>query len=1092
MMERHKTVYLLDEKERKIKNQIAEDFLRGGNGVTSLKTQSRLKKSQNNDSFINVFNTSIDTLLTGHSDNNEDFHRRFSEYNLKTSVGSTDGHEDVEHDQFSDLWAPNIRIALFSNDVLPKSYTLNDGALKLKRDKFKINKSTWTDAVYTIRHKHYITAMLYRPSLYVSRTLRFVDMCRKVLLYLFIDTLIYGVFFPSDATCTAFTKKAACTATPSKVSKQMIVSIMKLPTICNDQEKNQSEINLTMFTTLFILNHSQIISGSNLCTWNNESGCSINPPPKSTTFVLLISSIIVIFVIVFDYFIGYIQMEYAAKRPRLESWGLSSDSWLGSVQHKRERDKSLISNSAVSHTSDGGDREVPLESKRSPHRKSHTRDFSNVEGDFISNEIFNDFLSPAEECVRLITRVQDFLAFDGSASSNHIRSLSRDSGSLSSEHLAAMKAIGSQLMVNFDGTMKPITMRQRLFYSNRQNLIEKKILVARAKAIKICKTIDEMEVLDDNLKDIALMRKFILEQVSIFYRFSLKKNFMDIDGVPPEFISPSLWLAAWILIISALLFFLFWIFAWGVRNGGQTLDLWGTNYGISIAQDILVLELGKVCIIYVFAILSAKPQLQVIKRVINDRALSLVQDTVVFNDRVSVVQHFSPACRAARSSGLSKLSASKILRSMTDADMERCKEHRDFTLGNIIFYTIMMAAVIAALSEILVDQLLTFILSSMLLAFLLLHSKLLAISPLLLICIYGIFGGISLYYLGVYVPSVKRAHKARAKRAQTAKEAVRSRPRNTLGKQTSTFAGGLLRGFRRFGARTAEYAGYLHTIITFEKIERRREKRRYNDQLWCSMNKASNVLISAVSPSVISPESMLSRKFEGKMMTSKFGNDIPFAILRMRESGTTLRRETVAKSRKITPTCDFPPNQSPLGMKLSIPAVQSPRNIGKLAIAYIANKEITTNPEVALRRMLERHLLGAESYENGDECSFFDLENASSTFISNSELCDMLDWTWITFYPCGQKLTAELKLEVDDKFESWRKSPMRLEACSIDSSEEMSGVWGSSFTTFAEWFLQACSAIDLHVMPTRQSEPIDQIPFSCEEDEITVTRTFSL
>ena len=69
---------------------------------------------------------------------------------------------------------------------------------------------------------------------------------------------------------------------------------------------------------------------------------------------------------------------------------------------------------------------------------------------------------------------------------------------------------------------------------------------------------------------------------------------------------------------------------------------------------------------------------------------------------------------------------------------------------------------------------------------------------------------------------------------------------------------------------------------------------------------------------------------------------------------------------------------------------------------------------------------------------------------------------------------------------------MRLEACSIDSSEEMSGVWGSSFTTFAEWFLQACSAIDLHVMPTRQSEPIDQIPFSCEEDLNTATRTYSL
>jgi hypothetical protein len=43
-------------------------------------------------------------------------------------------------------------------------------------------------------------------------------------------------------------------------------------------------------------------------------------------------------------------------------------------------------------------------------------------------------------------------------------------------------------------------------------------------------------------------------------------------------------------------------------------------------QDILILESSKIFIIFIFAVLSAKPQLQVIKSVINDRALSLVQD----------------------------------------------------------------------------------------------------------------------------------------------------------------------------------------------------------------------------------------------------------------------------------------------------------------------------------------------------------------------------------------------------------------------------------------------------------------------------------
>ena len=72
---------------------------------------------------------------------------------------------------------------------------------------------------------------------------------------------------------------------------------------------------------------------------------------------------------------------------------------------------------------------------------------------------------------------------------------------------ATMKAITTQLMTNFDGTMKPLTFRQKLFYTDRQSLLEKKILSARVSAAAICDEINEMEVGDQGLKDIALMRR---------------------------------------------------------------------------------------------------------------------------------------------------------------------------------------------------------------------------------------------------------------------------------------------------------------------------------------------------------------------------------------------------------------------------------------------------------------------------------------------------------------------------------------------------------------------------------------------------------
>ena len=823
----------------------------------------------------------------------------------------------------------------------------------------------------------------------------------------------------------------------------------------------------------YIVNYFQVISGANLCTWNSSNGCSITPPPKSITFVLLVAFITVIFVIVLDYFVGYLLMEYASKRPRLESWGLSTDSWLGSVQHRRARDKSLITNAALSHASKQEKRDVIVENVEKIHSERDVLDIVATESDFLSNEIYNDFLSPREECIRLMTRVQEFLDIDGSVSKRRIRNHSPNTSFLSHEHLAAMKAIGSQLMVNFDGTMKPITFRQKLFYRDRQDLIEKKLAVARKKSLKICNTICKMEVLDDNLKDIALMRKFILEQVSIFYRFSLKKNFLDIDGVPPEIIRPSLWLMSWTLAICVLLFFVYWIFAWGIKNGGATLDQWGTNYGIAIVQDVLVLEVGKVFIIYAFALMSAKPQLQVIKRVINDRALSLVQDSPVFSDEVSVVQHFSPACRAARTNDLCRLSASAILRSMTDADMEKCKEHKYFTLGRVIFYVIMVAAVVAVLSETLIDQLLTLIISSLLLAFLLIHSKLLAISPLLLICIYGVLGGVGLYYLGIFVPSVKRARQARAKKAQTARECVRSTSRNIFNRRNSSLSDNLMRVFRRLSIRLVEYAGHLHSIVSYEKVKRQRDKCMTVNLMWCRMNKTIDIQFRTISSSASRLGRQSSRTIpnEGESDSVNFSSSIPLTILKMRQSGSTFCRDVAPPKVANLFTAQASSTlkiEIPKGLRSSFPAVQSPRNIGKLGISYMANKEITTDPKVALRRMLERHVLGADRYSNGEECSFLDIDNASDIFISTSELYEMLAWTWVNFYPCGQKLTDELKSEIDERFEVWKKSLARNEIRTSRSSEEMSRTWGSLFPAFADWFLKTCTAINLHVTPTRQ------------------------
>ena len=151
--------------------------------------------------------------------------------------------------------------------------------------------------------------------------------------------------------------------------------------------------------------------------------------------------------------------------------------------------------------------------------------------------------------------------------------------------------------------------------------------------------------------------------MNIFYRFSLSKCFDSIENTPPESVDPLHWVVAWVTITGIFSFFVYWIFAWGVSNGGTTFAHWGSNYGVAILQDAFICEIMKICIMFVFAVVSAKPQLQVIKRVINDVALSLIQDDDdVQHSDINIVQHFSPSCRSAHMIDVKDLPSAAILR----------------------------------------------------------------------------------------------------------------------------------------------------------------------------------------------------------------------------------------------------------------------------------------------------------------------------------------------------------------------------------------------------------------------------------------------
>lgn len=206
--------------------------------------------------------------------------------------------------------------------------------------------------------------------------------------------------------------------------------------------------------------------------------------------------------------------------------------------------------------------------------------------------------------------------------------------------------------------------KQRLLgYASGRHRLERKLQDARDEVTNILWDMKELPEYTEDARDVTLFKYFVMENVSWLCQASLQNALFNFNGMTPRTIHPFLWAAAWLVAIYAYNGFLFyWILAWGLENGGQTLNQWGAIYGVCLIQDIIACEFVKIFISFNLAIIAARPQLRNIRRVITDASLMLLQHGEKFTSDIRVVQHLSPACRAARKSELSNLPSAAILR----------------------------------------------------------------------------------------------------------------------------------------------------------------------------------------------------------------------------------------------------------------------------------------------------------------------------------------------------------------------------------------------------------------------------------------------
>ena len=329
-LERHQQVYLRQSRAKENREKIEKDLLAGGSGMATemggvheLLDKIAGKPTNKHKSTSDPMTTNKTTTTDFWKKNSSDDDDAFREARLASFV-ATEGTEGkrsflekelkkgVDH---AKVWEErglanatmrfSVLVAEFSNLMISEDVQMsNDNekftADELERTKNKPKSSSFGETFTTLQFKHYLTApWMGAPNLRMTRTLRFVELIKVVLTGLFIDTLIFGLFFPADGTCNNFANRKMCEAAPS-----------------------------------------QVIAGATLCTWKVDTkACEPTEPPSSVIFLLIIAFLIVIIGKPFDIGITVFLEEVLQKRPAFDKWRgwpkFNMDSWFGSVYHKR-------------------------------------------------------------------------------------------------------------------------------------------------------------------------------------------------------------------------------------------------------------------------------------------------------------------------------------------------------------------------------------------------------------------------------------------------------------------------------------------------------------------------------------------------------------------------------------------------------------------------------------------------------------------------------------------------------------------------------------------------------------------------------------
>jgi hypothetical protein len=684
--------------------------------------------------------------------------------------------------------------------------------------------NVWQQLEIIFRFHEYFT--FFYPSLNVSRVIRWLALWRGILLALWVDTMFYDVFYASDSQCVRHLDEASCLREPSRVQAgahmcvwnsatvQVSSSSTEIQNFCSAKDPPNSSVYIIMSSCLILMfvlpidlcvgyladeygryrPDLSVLQSSWLARYFNwKENDWLGSSPSAVAPTSLVSEM------------GDIrkfgQQATDADTPRTVVIPVDDDSSAPPTTRTVGSQESAVRSSGFERMEQENEQRLirtigrilkrysPAEWETRRHKKSLSREspeefrlreltYSQLitrrqigfDDEYLLKAyqaaVTYDSMQPAShEVLLLLARIKKFFLEDLDN-----LSWSKDPLRTDENREAKIDAIMEQLRVYPSGELIPLTVLQRLRYGTAFARLESMIERRKDNTSNILEQLRELEEqgLGDCM-DITLLQHFILEQLPVHKQFALSQYFFDYQRLTPPSINVFAWIGIWAFVFCLYVFLLYWMFAWGVNNGGVTLRAWAINFGLGMLQDIFALKVAKVLVQYVFVFNSARPQLKMIYRVFGHITTLLGTEAsrvqrIKLQTTFSVVQYLSASCRVAHSAMARNLVGAAILRLMDDVDVANCRVDRNFAMGLTQYSISGSLGFVYWYQDFVSDQIYELITPLILAAFLLVNAELYYAGSIYLSIPYIVFGGLLFYLYIILRPARQRKLAALRKR----------------------------------------------------------------------------------------------------------------------------------------------------------------------------------------------------------------------------------------------------------------------------------------------------------------------------------------